>query len=177
MTLDSYFAVVESLPFQVQFSVLSGIQSVQRALAQDETVRGLLEALTSQPKLAEQVFERIKHLLPLTKIDTGLSLDESIVAYLFCLKRHDLNLARRASHLIWETGGLWWSAQLAHQIIAVTRQIEESLNFASDAYNIRSFVRGAAAQGIVAKGVSNTSIHEFAKRVESLEPVELSFAG
>ena len=117
MTLDSYFAVVETLSFQVQFSVLSGIQSVQRALAQDETVRGLLEALNSQPKLAEQVLDRIRHLLPLAKVDTGLSYDESIVAYLFCLKRHDLIVARRASTLIWDSGGLLWSCWLAHQIL------------------------------------------------------------
>ncbi len=133
MTLDSYFEVFESLSFQVQFSVLSGIQSVKRALARDETVTALMAELAAHPRLVAKVFERIRRLLPLTADATDLSYDESIVAYLYCLKRHDMNLAGRASRLIWDTGGLLWSCWLSYEIIEFIRQIEDSLDFASDA--------------------------------------------
>ena len=122
MPLDRFFAEIESLRFQIQFSVLSGIQSVQRALARDETVSDLLAELERQPELGKVVCERIRTLLTIANQVTDLSYDESIVAYLFVLKRRDPALAHKASQLIWETGGLLWSCWLAGDILKIAQQ-------------------------------------------------------
>ena len=131
MELDSYFEEIETLSFQIQFSVLSGLSSVEYALSRDETVKGLLSLLEIESGLAEVVCRRIRVLLPLVPHETKLSYDESIVAYLYCLNKVDLLLAHRASTLIWETEGLLWSRWKALKIIRLVQQIEQSLDFST----------------------------------------------
>ena len=176
MSLKSCFDEIESLQFQTKLSVVGGLDILQLVLEQNSTIKDLIARLETDPRDRKRLFERIGQLLRKVDSETELSYDESIAAYLYCLKRHDLNLARMASHSIWKMGGLWWSAQIAHQIIEFTGQIEESLDFASDANNIQNFVWGAPAPELVVKGVSNTFIHEFAEQRAFLEPIELSFA-
>ena len=117
MTLDSYFEEIETLEFQVQFSVLSGLESVKRALARNATVEGLILELTAQPALADDVFDRIFSLLPKVSVVTDLSLDESIAAYLYCLQTVEPLLALQASKSIKPAPGLLWTFWLALQII------------------------------------------------------------
>lgn len=131
MKLDSYFEEIEKLSFQIQFSVLSGLSSVEYALSRDETVRGLLSLLEIESNLAVDVFRRIRVLLPRLPHETKLSYDESIVAYLYCLIKVDLLLAYRASTLIWNSEGLLWSRWKAFKIIQLVQQIEQSLDFSS----------------------------------------------
>ena len=102
MTLDSYFEEIESLPFQLQFSVLSGLSVVEFALSRDEIVNGLLALLREETGYAEEIYRRIECLLPQVARDTNVSYDESIVAYLYCLNKVDLLLAYRASTFIWD---------------------------------------------------------------------------
>jgi len=117
MSFTKDFEAIESLEFIVQFSVLSGFTVLLRAFANDATVEGLRAKLDAHPDVGPSVFNRINQVL--TKSDVELY-DESIAAYLFCLWKADLPLALKASERILETGGLWWSGQLALHVIKVT---------------------------------------------------------
>ena len=117
MSLAKDFETIESLEFIVQFSVLSGFNSLRRALANDATVEALRSKLSGQPDACQSVADRISHVL--TKSDVELY-DESIAAYLFCLSKVDLSVAHKASERILETGGLWWSVQLALHVSKIT---------------------------------------------------------
>lgn len=131
MTLNDYFEEMESLAFQTQFSVLSGLGSVEFALARDSTVSGLLKLLKNDSRLVQELHYRIRYLLPKVATETQLSYDESIVAYLYCLKKDYPLWAYRASESIWDTDGLLWSRWLAYKIIEFQRQIDSSLNLTS----------------------------------------------
>ena len=89
MKLVNYFEEIESLPFQIQFSVLSGISVVKFALSRNATVTGLLDLLQHETCLAEDLYHRIRYLLPLVATESNLSYDESIVTYLYCLNKID----------------------------------------------------------------------------------------
>ena len=117
MSIANVFETIESMEFIVQFSVLSGLNSLRRALSSDATVEALHSKLSDQSDACQLVANRISHIL--TKSDVELY-DESIAAYLICLSRADRALAQKASEEILETGGLWWSVQLAHHIINMT---------------------------------------------------------
>ena len=116
MTLSAYFEEMETLPFQTQFSVISGLEVLRLAFSYDSTIKNLIAELNGNHSLTQGICERIKYLLPKAATATELSYDESIAAYLFCLSRVDLAAARDASNLVLMTGGLWWSVQLALHI-------------------------------------------------------------
>ena len=116
MTLSTYFEEMETLSFQTQFSVISGLEVLRLALSYDSTIKNLITELNGNPVLTQEIFARIKYLLPKAAATTELSYDESIAAYLFCLSRVDLATALDASNLVLMTGGLWWSVQLALHI-------------------------------------------------------------
>ena len=134
MILDKYFEDIESLAFQIQFSVLSGLSIVEFALSNNGTVNDLLDLIKNDTDLAERLYFRIRFLLPRVSQQTNLSYDESIVAYLYCLHKTDLLFAYRASALIWitETEGLLWSRWLAFKIMEFVHQVEESLDVSSE---------------------------------------------
>ncbi|MCY4062840.1 MAG: hypothetical protein OXG53_10770 [Chloroflexi bacterium] len=131
MKLEEYFKKIENVSFQIQFSVLSGLSSVEFALSRDKTVSDLLTLLRQEKHFAEHVYHRIRYLLPRVSQEANLSYDESIVAYLYCLNKTDLLFAHRASTLIWDAAGLLWSRWLAFKIIQLVRQIEQSLDVSS----------------------------------------------
>lgn len=114
MSAAKDFETVESLEFIVQFSVLSGFATLLWAFANDVTVEALRSKLNGRPDACQSVANRINQVL--AKSDVELY-DESIAAYLFCLWKADLSIAHKASERILETGGLWWSVQLALHII------------------------------------------------------------
>ncbi len=128
MTLDKFFCKMDSLEFQVQFSVLSGFSSVRRAFARDETVKYMIKALRDdKPKKTRAVYEHIRYLL--NKSDSQM-FDESIAAYLYCLQQVDYVLAEKASKLVLKKGGVWWSIHLALHTIKLFAQLKESITFA-----------------------------------------------
>ena len=120
METHKYFDTIESLEFQVQFSILSGFRSVREAMSEDKTLTQLIKHLDSQPRRVGEIQTRIDHLLDRIESFTDISIDESIAAYLFCLQRVDPFAALDASNRILETGGLWWSVQLALHVIETT---------------------------------------------------------
>ena len=139
MKLVNYFEEIESLPFQIQFSVLSGISVVKFALSRNATVTGLLDLLQHETCLAEDLYHRIRYLLPLVATESNLSYDESIVTYLYCLNKIDPLLAYRASAPIWDTEGLLWSRWLAFNIMEFVQQVEQSLDVSSAAGESQAF--------------------------------------
>ncbi|MCE2473906.1 MAG: hypothetical protein J4G18_18805 [Anaerolineae bacterium] len=117
MKLAKDFESIESLEFMVQFSVLSSFNSLRQAFAIDATVEALRSKLRGQPGACQSVAGRISQVLG--KSDVELY-DESIAAYLYCLSHEDRALAQKASEEILESGGLWWSVQLARRVIEMT---------------------------------------------------------
>ena len=113
MTLRAYFEEMETLSFQTQFSVISGFEALRLAFSYDSTIKNLIVALNDSPGQTQEIYERIKYLLPKAATETELSYDETIAAYLFCLSRADPAAALDASKLVLMTGSLWWSVQLA----------------------------------------------------------------
>lgn len=131
MTLSDYFKVIESATFQLQFSVLSGLSVVEFALSQDKTVGDLLALLRRETHHAQDLYRRIRYLLPQLLPENNHSYDESIVAYLYCLNKIDMLIAYRASALIWSSEGLLWSRWLAFKILHLVQQVEQSLDASS----------------------------------------------
>ncbi|MDE2855263.1 MAG: hypothetical protein OXN88_13910 [Chloroflexota bacterium] len=117
MKQNEYFEEMETIEFQVQFSVLSGFQSLLRAYSRDPTVMRLIADLLDDQGQTHKICERITYLI---NVADPRYFDESIAAYLFCLSKVDLPMAHEASERILKTGGLWWSVQLALYVIKTT---------------------------------------------------------
>jgi len=113
MDLSEYFERIESLEFQVQFSVLSGFRSLREAMSRDETLQHLLVKAAKNPDMPQALLERIRRALEQIKKGAAIPGDESIFAYLYCLLKVDIALAHKASRQILDIGGLWWSVQLS----------------------------------------------------------------
>lgn len=124
MSLNEYFREIESLQFQIQFSVVGGLNILQLAMERSQTLLDLRLAIVEDAKLAQKIHERITLLLSKVETETQLSYDESIAAYLFCLFKESPAAAKAASQIILKYGGLWWSVQLAH---CVQQQMQTEL--------------------------------------------------
>lgn len=132
MTIDDYFQEIESLPFQIQFSVLSGLKLLLHSLSEHPTVNGLISLANDNPEYIKQIVQRIKALLPIANTETTLSYDESIVTYLYCLSKLDINLAQQASLLTLKENGLWWSSQYALQLENSLKTILKSIDLSAN---------------------------------------------
>ena len=119
MPMDKYFSEIETIGFQVQYSIFSGFNLVLSAMSEDTILAQLIGELVDDEGQNKVValFERIEYLLGNCMIDTEMSYDESVAAYLYCLTKADISTAEKASQRILETGGLWWSVQLALHVI------------------------------------------------------------
>jgi len=128
MSLYKYAKEIESLEFQIQFSVIGGIEILQLAMERHPTLVSLRSEITNDELMTDAVFHRIVCLLERVETETKLSLDESIAAYLFCLLKEKPISAYRASWRILEFGGLWWSVQLAQFVKETSREILATLD-------------------------------------------------
>lgn len=128
MSLCRYVKEIESLEFQIQFSVIGGMEILQLALQRHPTLVSLRSEVAEKRDVEDAVFNRIVLLLGMIESETQISLDESIAAYLFCLFKEKPISAYRASWRILDYGGLWWSVQLAHHVKDTTIQIFESMD-------------------------------------------------
>lgn len=117
MTLEDCIAKIETLRFQVQFSVLSGYNSLLLSFSMDPTVQRLLAILDRDADAKSAIEERIAALLERVESETQLSLDESIAAYLYCLKSKELSAALDVSQRIIETPGTFWARQMAYRLL------------------------------------------------------------
>ncbi|MCY4540761.1 MAG: hypothetical protein OXE52_21275 [Chloroflexi bacterium] len=117
MSLDKYFGEIETIEFQVQYSVLSGFRSVLDGMSEDKTLVQLCADLQRSPESCQAVFYRIKRLLQEYDIDGDMPIDESVAAYLYCLWKVDTATALEASKSVLDAGGQWWSVQLAMHIL------------------------------------------------------------
>ena len=133
MSLDSYFTKIETLEFQVQYSVLSGLQSVTTAMSEDPLVQGVIQVLNSEPGARKTIRERIEFLLRQAEDDALQSYDESIAAYLFCLWKVDLSAAFDTALWVLTTGGHWWSMYLSLHVVKLVEAIWRSVVYSSSA--------------------------------------------
>ena len=121
MSLNEYISKIESLEFQVQFSVVGGLGILRLAMSQHPIIVGLIDELTGNAAKSKTVYDRMGLLLKKIETETQLSYDESIAAYLYCLSKVDPPMAHKAGERILESGGLWWSVQLAQHVINMTK--------------------------------------------------------
>ncbi len=116
MTLDEYYKRIETIEFEAQFSIYSSFHLVLLEMAENETLCSLRTELASNPENIDIVYQRIRLLLKRVEAGDDMPRDGSIAAYLYCLSKVDLAVAHRAVLQILETGGLWWSVQLAFHL-------------------------------------------------------------
>ena len=131
MSQNNYFAEIESLEFQIQFSIVGGFRILQLAMARHPTLIILISEMKECSELLDAVNSRIMLLLERVDTETQLSYDESIVAYLYCLYKVDPLIAHKASLMILEHGGVWWSVQLALYVEDFVKQVTDSISFSS----------------------------------------------
>lgn len=117
MSLANYFGEIETIEFQIQYSILSGFRSVMDAMSEDKTLSQLCADLHDSPDSSLVVLQRINKLLQEYEFGVSMPIDESIAAYLYCLWKVDPATALEASKVILEAGGQWWPVQLALHII------------------------------------------------------------
>ena len=144
MLLETYSYEIESLEFQIQFSVVGGLKILQMAMDRHPTLISLRSSISNNARLEEEVFGRILFLLSKVDTEAQLSYDESIAAYLFCLLAEKPFTAYRASWSILDHGGLWWSVQLAHFIKHYNSQIIESIDVSTVNADTDSYVSDEA---------------------------------
>ena len=113
MKQNMLFDEMDSLSFQIQFSVLSGFQSLLRAFSLDEIVKQMGSELAHGSLRAADLNRRIARLLNMENVR---EYDESIAAYLYCLAQSEQATALEASQRVLKAGGLFWSVQLAQRI-------------------------------------------------------------
>lgn len=119
MSLDKYIREIETIEFQVQYSIFSGFNLVLSAMSEDPLLLQLIDLLgqDSGKQYVRDVVERIELLLQEYKSVGNMPIDESVAAYLYCLWEVDPPTALEASRIILDAGGQWWSVQLAMRIL------------------------------------------------------------
>lgn len=140
MSLETYSNEIESLGFQIQFSVVGGLKILQMAMDRHPTLINLRIEISGSAELEEEVFGRILFLLSKVDTESQLSYDESIAAYLFCLSKEKPFSAYRACWSILDHGGLWWSVQLAHFVKHYNGQIIRSIDVSAANSSTDSYV-------------------------------------
>ena len=113
---EQYTEKIEDNYFQVQFIALAGYSVLELVLQSHEYVRTLITGLNRGELQLEEVYDRILYLLPKVATEQDESFDGSIVVYLYCLSRFDLELAYDASVQTKGIVGLFWSRQLARRV-------------------------------------------------------------
>ena len=81
MILNKYFAAIETIEFQVQYSICSGFRSVLDNMAKDELLSKLCDELRNCPDTCSSVLQRIRALLQAHANDGDTPIDESVAAY------------------------------------------------------------------------------------------------
>lgn len=123
MSLDRFFQEIETIEFQVQYSIFSGFNLVLSAMSEDELLRQLMDLLVQgdDKQHVRDVAERIELLLQEYELGVSMPIDESIAAYLYCLWKVDPATALEASKIVLDAGGQWWSVQLALHILQLAQ--------------------------------------------------------
>ena len=123
MQLDSVFQEIETIEYQVRYSIFSGFNLVLSTMSEDQLLRQLIDVLGQDggKQYTSDVAGRIEHLLQEYEFGVGTPIDESIAAYLYCLWKVDPATALEACKVVLEAGGQWWSVQLALHILKETQ--------------------------------------------------------
>lgn len=154
MLLQRYSSEIESLAFQIQYSVVGGLKILQMAMDRHPTLNSLRLAISDNTIPEEEVFERILFLLGKVDTETKLSYDESVAAYLFCLLKEKPFTAYRASWSILDHGGLWWSIQLAHFITQYNGEIIENFDYSTESADYDVYMSSDADDDAHSNGFS-----------------------
>lgn len=168
--LENHVREIEKLEFQIQFVALSGLSVLQLVLSKHKSVTNLLDAITCGRVGIQELHTRILHLL--LKVDTQreLSYDGSIVVYLYCLSKFDLDMAQNAGLEIFQVKGLFWSRRLARQVnqIYTNRQVKNSFSTTSDVSQSTTYEQ--TVQDLSFELASEAAISTYSVSTEELYP-------
>lgn len=113
MSLNEYFAEIESFEFGAQFSVFSGFRLVLLDLEENETLRELIRELRSDPEKQIVLAKRIQFLLQNRQDFDQIAFDGTLASYIYSLRESDLEKGFLASKDVLNAPDLWWAAKLA----------------------------------------------------------------
>ncbi len=131
MSLGKYFSIMESVKFEVLFSIYSSFRHVLAEMAENSTLQGLIDELLADPMLVSEIHARIEHLLVEIQANGDMPRDGCIAGYLYCLWKTDLAKAYDASNEVLKVGGLWWSVQVALKVREYVDEITDSIRTSS----------------------------------------------
>jgi hypothetical protein len=107
------FAAIESLTFEADMNIFSGLRSFMRALAEDARVTTIIDA----PGQAQAIHERVLALLDLPDPHHAHPHDAALAAYLFILHRTAPDVFADAAERVRAVPQAWWANRVAAEII------------------------------------------------------------
>jgi len=126
MTMSELINQIESIQFEIRFSVLSGFKSVLSAMEIDETVGSLIQSLDGNAANQRTILERIQALIPDYKSGYMHPHDITVTAYLFALdKANGIETLNDVVDKIAELSEFWWARKLAQQLQQTEMQQNE----------------------------------------------------
>ena len=128
MNLAQVLKHIESLEFDVRFSVISGFRTVLNGFKIDETVQALIQLLRENPDNQLAVLERLNILIPDYQSDYMHTHDIPVCAYLYALYEvNSLGALEVVVHQIIEKKEFFWARKMAIKILEelnITTQTE-----------------------------------------------------
>jgi hypothetical protein len=123
MNLAQVLKHIESLEFDVRFSVISGFRTVLNGFKIDETVQALIQLLRENPDNQLAVLERLKALIPDYQADYMHTHDIPICAYLYALhEAENTDMFETIVPAIVSKKEFFWARQMAHKILSESQQ-------------------------------------------------------
>jgi hypothetical protein len=121
VSLNDFFDIIESSEFDANINILSGFNTMLRAMENDETIKKLVDKLHNSPAENRLVFQRLQELLPQNPHpEYAHPYDVALAGYLYALNQVDTNIGNQAANQVLSTPKLWWSRRLARHILQTT---------------------------------------------------------
>jgi hypothetical protein len=118
MNLDNLLNTIESSEFDANINILSGFNTMLRAMENDDVLNQLIVELRESPDKKRRVFERLLELLPQNPHPQyAHPRDVAVAAYLYSLQQIDGELGHRAAEHVLQTPRFWWAGRLAQYIL------------------------------------------------------------
>ncbi len=118
MNLNDLFNTIESSEFDANINILSGFNTMLRAMENDDVLKQLVVELSESSDNKRRIFQRLLELLPQNpNPEYAHPRDVALAAYLYVLHQVDRHLAHQAAERIRQIPGLWWARRLAQHIL------------------------------------------------------------
>jgi hypothetical protein len=117
MTPDEAMTMIEGERFAALKNLASNLKTFLRIAAQQPEVEALSHALTNEPAVISQVFQRALAISAVRAEDEHESEgDSALAAYLWLLRNHRRDLAQTAAGNLRERRQFFWARKLADEL-------------------------------------------------------------